>query len=273
VKNFLIILHPERGVAIVPKNYIPESNTHPGHYADPAIFKWDSDWLNRWDLLGFPSFRGTSLERRSAPPQDKFPRIAELVHLTDREIVQMWLQPENFRALEMNLKGNLREPALAKWLKDFGIDSKLPDITYPKYDRITANGTRIQIKGLSKGPSNVARHILGVEVMGSHRQGADRMYSDSDFNYLGIVIDPPYIPKGMALDRSSYHYCLVPMSALPLHFRNKQWGTTNKIYPICKFVIDSDSNGFLLKPSYNYHLPITFRKSGPWYIDSIPEGI
>lgn len=272
--DFLIVLHPEDGVLIVPKDKIPENTIYRGHYADPAVFDWDSEWTNRWDLLGFPNFKGQSLECRSVPRQEKLPRIAEIVHLTDQEIAQMWLRPENFRTLEMNLKGNLREPAFAAWLKDSGVDSHVPtDIAYPKYDRVTSKGTRIQIKGPSKGLCNTANGIIGVEVMGSHRQGAGRMYSESDFDYLGLVIDPCYIPDKIPLDKSRYHYCLIPLRELPLHYKNDQWGTRDRIYPNCKFKIDFTNNECVLRPSSNYWVSITFRGTGPWYIDKVPDNI
>ncbi|MHA1342084.1 MAG: hypothetical protein ACTSO2_19110 [Promethearchaeota archaeon] len=272
--DFLIILHPKNGILIVPKDRIPESKTYRGHYADPAMFDWDSEFLNRWDLLGFDEFLGKSLERRSVPPQKKLPKIAQIVKLTDEEIVQMWLMPENFRTLEMNLKGNLREPALANWLRENNISATIPTkIAYPKYDIITKNGTRIQIKGISRGLCNLDKNIIGVEVMGSHRQGPERMYSDGDFDFLGLVIDPPYIPNNINLDREKYHFCLISLSELPLHYKNEEWGTIDKIYPNCKFIIFSTNEGCFLKPSDNYNVPIYFRGHGPWPIDKIPENL
>jgi hypothetical protein len=272
--DFLVALHPEKGILIVPKEKIPESKTYKGHYADPAIFNWNSEWANRWDLLGFPAFRGQSLERRFVPKQEKLPRIAEIVHLTDQEIVQMWLMPENFRTLEMNLKGNLRQPAFLAWLKHSRIESHEPtDIAYPKYDLITSKGTKIQVKGPSKHLCDTTNNIIGVEVMGSHRQDAGRRYSESDFDYLGLVIDPRYIPDDIPLDKSHYHFCLIPLKELPLHYKNKEWGTNDRIYEGCKFIIKSNSSGCFLSAYTDYRIPVTFRCSGPWYIDEIQESI
>ena len=272
--DFLIVLHPKRGILIIPKDNIPEHKTYKGHFSDPAIFRWDSEWLDRYDLLGFPELKGKYLERRSIPTQKKLPKIAEIIKLTDNEIINMLLKRENFRILEMNLKGNLREPAMEKWLKTMGVSVTKPTgISYPKYDRITQKGKRIQIKGQSKGLCSISKKVIGVEVMGSHRQGADRMYSDLDFDYLGLVIDPQYIPDDIKLNKDTYHFCLIPLKELPLHFKNKEWGTKNKVYPCCKFEISLDSKGYYLKPSSNYSVSITFRGSGPWYIDKIPDDI
>ena len=57
--DFLIVQHPSNGELIILKVY-SQSNTYPGHYADPAYFLWDNEWLNRWDLLGFPELKGSS---------------------------------------------------------------------------------------------------------------------------------------------------------------------------------------------------------------------
>ncbi len=274
--DFLVVLHPYKGVLIVPREQIPRyDNRHKykGHYKDPANFKWNSQWLNRWDLLGFQQFKGQSLERRSIPPQEKFTHLSQIIHLTDYEIVNMLLMPENFRVLEMNLKGNLREPSMVDWLKNAGIDTSKPEASYAKYDRVTRKGTKIQIKGPSKHLCNPAINQVGVEVMGSHGKGSPRRYSESDFDYLGFVIDPQIISDNINLDKSKYHYCLIPVSDLPLHYKNSLWRTINKLYENCKFVIDSDKNGYFLKPYTNYRNPVTFRGRGPWYVDKIPEKI
>ena len=62
----------------------------------------------------------------------------------------MWLMPENFRMIDMNLKGNLREPAVIKLLSNLNVSISQPTHAYPKYDLITASGVRIQVKGISK---------------------------------------------------------------------------------------------------------------------------
>ena len=272
--EFLVIQHPKKGILIVPKNKIPEHNVHRGHYADPAYFDWNSQWMDRWDLLGFPAFKGKSLERRSIPKQTKFPKTCNMIYLTDDELVEMLLMPENFRILEMNLKGNLREPACEDWLATHGIKTHKPKgVAYPKYDRITANKSKIQIKGPSKGLCDTQRKMIGVEVMGSHGQGVSRVYSEQDFDYLGFVIDPQVIPSGVNLNKVYYHFCFIPTSDLPLHHKNREWGTTDKLYPNCKFYIEANKGKFFLKPYSSYRVAVSFRGSGPWYIDSLPPGI
>lgn len=269
--DYLIVLHPKSGILIVPKNNIPENKTYPGHYADPAYFEWNSEWLNRWDLLGFPEYRGKSLERRKIGVQKKLPKLAQMIKLTDEEIISLWLQPENFRMIDMNLKGNLREPALVEFFKKNGISLVHPTGPYPKYDKITKKGIKIQIKGPSKSFCKLEDNLLGTEVMGTHGKGAIRCYSENDFDYLGFVIDPSYLEDTLGLDKNTYHFCLIPIKSLPLHYKNKIWGTKNKIYPICKFEIKKDKLGVFLEPYVNYRVKIKFRGFGPWYIDKIPK--
>jgi len=272
--EFLVIQHPKNGILIVPKDEIPEDKSYPGHYADPAYFEWDSEWLNRWDLLGFPEYKGKQLERRSVPTQKKLPRIAEIVNLTDEEIVEMWLMPENFRTLEMNLKGNLREPAMANWAKEKGVKLNQPTGSYPKYDKVTDDKVKIQIKGVSKGFVDLEKNRIGTEVMGTHGKGMIRTYSETDFDYLGLVIEPMYISESMGLSPTEYHFCFIPSSSLPLHHRNEEWEATDRLYPICKFNVVKTRDGKIgLVPADNYRLKIEFRGSGPWIIDEIPEDI
>jgi hypothetical protein len=283
--EFLVIQHPKKGVLIVPKNEIPEHKSYPGHFADPAIFNWYSKWLNRWDLLGFPEYKNISLDHRNIEKQDKLPQVSNAVHLTDEQIIKMLLKPENFRVLQMNLKGNLREPAMEKWLIEKGINIKEPDHSYPKYDRISVkSNVRIQIKGPSKNLTDIHRDLIGVEVMGSHRKGSGRRYSETDFDYLGFVIDPVYIDKKFNLSQQKYHFCFIPTKSLPLHYKNNfEWDTKDKIYEGCKFIIDENEKGAFLKPATNYRRPskykgqvrekVKFRDDGPWYIDVVPEEI
>ncbi len=269
--DFLLVLHPQNGILIIPKEKIPENKTYLGHYDDPVCFEWNSEWLNRWDLLGFPNFKGKNLERRNIPTQKKFPKLSKLVNLTDEEIISMMLKPENFRIIDMNLRGNLREPALVRLFKENKLNLIPPGIPYAKFDKKTEKGIRIQIKGPSKSMCDIEKNTLGVEVMGTHGKGAIRCYSESDFDFLGFVIDPQYINPSLGLKTDEYHFCIIPISSLPIHYKNKIWNTKDKIYPRGKFTIHKDSKGVFLMPSNNYNINVKFRGNGPWYIDKIPK--
>lgn len=284
--DFLIVLHPADGVVIIPKSEIPESSTFKGHYADPAKIAWNSEFLNRWEYFGRADLNGQNLLRKPVPAQSKLPQVSKLVNLTDEELVKMWLEPGNFRTLNMNLKGNLREPALKKFLKNRGLDPKDPVGKYPKYD-VKVGSIRIQVKGFSKGPVNKEKKLYGVEVMGTHGNGAIRRYSESDFDYLGIVIEPDKFDNIKGLQGENYHFCFVPIKALPLHYRNGyEWSTTNKIYDVAKFKLVEENGKFYLAPNQDGYkrtrpfkdasgqeIPrdkVSFRIVDRWEIDAIP---
>lgn len=283
--EFLIIPHPTDGILIIPKKYIPENDTYPHHFADPATFLWNSEWLNRWDLLGFPEFKGNQLERRSIPNQPILDDICQKVKLTYEELLTVWLKPSNFRMIDMNLKGNLREPALNSFLSFNKFSTTPPLGHYPKYD-LFCEGIRIQIKGTSKSKTNPNKNTLGVEVMGSHGNGSIRRYSTNDFDYLGIVIEPNCLNPALGLDMKNYHFCFIPVNDLPLHYRNGyEWNTLDKIYDVAAFEIIKNNNKVFLKPSTNYkkppiwkdengnikhRKPVTFRNSNIYEIDYIP---
>ncbi|GAG38471.1 unnamed protein product, partial [marine sediment metagenome] len=59
--------------------------------------------------------------------------------------------------------------------------------------------------------------------------------------------------------------------SLPLHYKNKIWGTKNKIYPICRFIVKKNKKGVYLTPPNNYRVKIKFRNMGPWYLDKLPK--
>ena len=283
--DFLILPHPEKGILIVPKKEIPESESYPGHFADPAVFSWSSEWLNRWDLLGFAKYKGQQLERTSIPVQPILNKTCQTVKLTYEELLTLWLKPSNFRMIDMNLKGNIREPLLEAFLNSHGYKTKPPVGSYPKYDLLCSN-KRIQIKGTSKSKTNPLINSLGVEVMGSHGNGAIRRYDDTQFDYLGIVIEPKCLNESLGLDMNSCHFCFIPVEDLPLHYRNGyEWNTTNKLYDVAAFTVVKQDDGIYLKPSTSYskppkwvdisgnivcRAPVHFRNIQQYKLDNIP---
>ena len=95
--------------------------------------------------------------------------------------------------------------------------------------------------------------------MGTHRQGSGRRYSISDFDYLCIVIDPKYIPINISLPTNKYNFFFIKSSSLPLHYKNKEWGTTDKIYENCKFKFFEKNNKVYVKPdTESYRISISF---------------
>lgn len=78
--DFLVVPHPTKGIIIIPKENIPESKSYPGHLADPVKFKWENEWINRWDLLGYDEFKGKSLQRTEVPEQGIFKKISKKLY-------------------------------------------------------------------------------------------------------------------------------------------------------------------------------------------------
>ncbi len=234
--DFLFGMHPTKGVMIVPKEMLQESKNFPGHFADPQVFEWDSKHLNAWNYLGINNFYKKNLLRTTHDGDNsKFPKVSEITKLNDQELLELFLKPANFRLLHMNIRGNLREPFVKRMLINKGIGIKDIEESYPKYDVLTKNNIRIQIKGCSKHLSNSETGHIGTEVMGTHRQGPDRRYSNDDFDFLCIAIDPKYIPKWIDLPTNEYAYAFINSKELPLHPKNNNWKTINKIYENCKF--------------------------------------
>lgn len=257
--DYLIGKHPTDGVLIIPRDKISESKNYPGHFTDPLKIDWKTDFLNAWELLGFNRFSGQNLLRKPIKNnQSKFPQVSNLINLIDDEILNLFIKPENFRLLEMNLKGNMKEPFIKKVLDKHKIKIKEIEIPYPKYDIEIHNGVKIQIKGTSKSISNKNKNVIGTEVMGTHGKGSIRRYSLYDFDYLCIVIDPIYLPDNIKLSKKNYSFCFIKSSQLPLHPKNELWHTKDKLYENCKFEIFTESNKIFLKPSNNYRQKICF---------------
>ena len=118
------------------------------------------------------------------------------------------VRTRNFRMIDMNLRGNLREPILTDIFKDKGVILENPEVTYSKYDRISKpGGKRIQIKGPSKHLTDLSKNIIGAEVMGTHSKNANRRYNESDFDYFGFVIDPADVLYNQdVMNDKEYHF-------------------------------------------------------------------
>ena len=256
--DYLIGMHPANGVLVIPKHMLQESANFPGHYADPQIFEWKSKFLNSWGILGFNEFDKKNLLRKSISGESsKFPRVSALTKLNDNELLELFLKPSNFRLLHMNIRGNLREPYVKKMLKSKNVKLEKISISYPKYDVLTSNNIKIQIKGCSKHMCDVKEGYIGTEVMGTHRQGPDRRYSNKDFNYLCIAIDPKYIPDWINLPKDEYAYAFIKSKELPLHPKNQIWGTSNKLYENIKLKF-SENEKKLIPNKKKYRLNINF---------------
>tara|TARA_B100000900_G_scaffold410437_1_gene428227 strand:- start:4315 stop:5502 length:1188 start_codon:yes stop_codon:yes gene_type:complete len=253
--DFLIAKHPTKGVYIIPKNEISENKKYPGHFADPFVLDWNDKKLNKWSELGFENFDNQNLLRSDIKKQDKFKKVSELIKLSDDEIISLFLKPENFRLFRMNLLGNLREPALKKFLFTKKVKYEDPNIAYPPYDLVVKN-KKIQIKGISQ---HLCRdNIIGTEVMGTHGKNAIRRYSKKDFDYLCLVLDPRYLVKFGQTD-NKYNFIFIKSDELPDHPRNEEWGTNDKIYENIKLEVLKKSETLFFIPANNYRIKLNFK--------------
>ena len=296
--DFLVILHPSDGILIVPYDKIPKNVNWPGYLADPAIFNWDSEWKNRWDLLGFDELRGKSLESRIIPAKSELPKLSRETYLEDHQIIETLCNPAYFRAAVMGLKGNIKQFWLTDLMKKKGFLISTPTEPYPKYDFKITNKSgkeiRVQVKGTSKNMCDASKEIIGVEVMGTHGQFPKRGYKKSFFDYLAIVISENQINKQYPISRGP-HFVFIPVSDLPLHYligkgidgkdsgrKNKQWNLpefSDVLYPIIRLKTryNKEKNRVEIFPDISKYrkniIPPNskFRQAGPYILDEFPD--
>ena len=291
--DFLVVLHPQSGVMIIPYSEIPINSTYPNHLADPAKFIWVNNWINRWDLLGFDNFKNKCLDTRIPPKASQLPFLSKVTFLEDYEIVEMMCRPEYFRAAVMGLKGNIKQHWFIDYLDKNGYKPSEPREPYCKYDVYISDKNkskiRIQIKGTSKNMCAVTTGTIGVEVMGTHGQFPHRGYKKTMFDYVAIIISEFQLPS--AYKDTGLHFLLIPMADLPLHYMIGNGASKNKpnwdlpeyadvIYPNIKLKHSFDSNKKLnFQPNLTSYsrsngfdtIPLNsaFRKAGPFTLDEI----
>jgi len=229
--DFLVGLHPSGGVIICPNSKIPMDKKYPAYLSDPTYLPWKTQWFNRFDLLGLNL---KEIPKFSDWKKNKFfPIIGKYTQLTDIEIIKTILKPENFRVLEQNLVGAIRELHFFAATKKEGINLKEPDKTAKgrgriKVDFILPDKRTIQVKGRTK--SLCKGNIIGVEVKGSHGRIPQRLYRKGDFDILVVVLDPGSIHLEFAksnekINKTGYNFVVVDTANLKIHERSKEWGS------------------------------------------------
>lgn len=224
-----LIGHHTNGVIICPRNDIPQQKDYPnrewGEYlADPVVFEWNSKWLNRYELIGLDPKKIKHID--FSTDNIKFPRIGKITKLSDEDIVDTILRPSNFRILEQNLLGSIREWHFEQLAKANNIKFRnASGQNEIKLDHVLDNGKRIQVKGRTK--SLCKNDTVGVEVKGSHNRIPQRLYKKRSFDYLVVVLDPFVVDEGYypkTADPSKFNCVVISSSDLPLHPRSKEWG-------------------------------------------------
>ncbi|MBI2580713.1 hypothetical protein HYV85_02795 [Candidatus Woesearchaeota archaeon] len=223
--DFLIGKIDKGKLLICPKDKIPKNSNYQGrkwleYLADPAYFDWDCEWVNRFDLLGI-KFNGSLPDISNGSKVGLFPKLEKITELSDIEIIGTLMKPENFRVLEQNLKGSIRQLHFKNMARRQGVElhepaANLATRTKIKVDFVDVNGKRIQVKGRTKTLCN--GNIVGIEVKGSHGRIPQRLYRKSDFDFLGVVLDPGSIPETLrGVNTHEYNFVTFPVDSLPIH--------------------------------------------------------
>jgi hypothetical protein len=235
--SFFVGMHPSLGVIVCPKDKLKtRADVNPaldyGEYiSDPLPFEWESEWLNRYDLLGMHITDPPKIQEHDASEVQLFPKTVGVIGFTDYDIVHAILDEANFRIWRQLIVGTVREFHFELYAKKHGL-SLLPATGLggrgnQKVDYMLADGTRIQVKGLTKGMCK--GDILGCETQCSHGRVPTRLYQKGDFDFIAIVIYPGSISQELGIklgiDVTDYNYAILPIDALPVHQRSAEWGT------------------------------------------------
>lgn len=235
--DYLVGLHPTQGVIICPRKYLPTRGEiskgldYPEYLADPLPFKWNTKWLNRYDLLDVTVDNYPTLAEHAKFEAKYFPLLIEKIGFTDYDIIHSIIDDTNFRIWFQLIVGTIRELHFIKFAKLHKIalnpGTKLKGRGSNKVDYVLDNGSRIQVKGLTKGMCS--DKVLGCETQCSHGRVPNRLYRRSDFDFIAIVIDPGTIPvekaKDLKIVSGDYNFVILPISKLPRHPRSKEWRT------------------------------------------------
>ena len=250
--DFFVGLHPNGHVIICPRNKMPTRGDvnpkleFPKHIADSTPFPWDTEWLDRYDLLGV-KFKGKP-PVVSSTKGSLFPKLVKVIGFSDYEIVKALFSPENFRMWQQLIVGSIREFHFEKFVTRLDIELFPPGVlnstrTNNKVDYVLGNKKRIQVKGITKSLCHGDR--IGCETFGSHSHIPTRLYKRSDFDILAVVIDPGFIPeataKKLGINANDYNFALFRIGQLPLHPRSKEWGDD---YIVPRFTFDARTTTF-----------------------------
>jgi len=235
--DFLVALHPRNGVIICPKKKLKTRGeissrlNYKEYIADPLPFEWDTEWLNRYELLGMEVAEPPALADHTKEECSLLPKTILEIGFMDYDIVHAILDKSNFRIWNQLIRGSIREFHFGKFARRKGVKlfdpsrGELDGRERQKVDYLLQNGKRIQAKGLTT--RMCGDRFLGCETQCSHGRVPTRLYKTSDFDYLVIVIDPNVLPvqlkKIQDINTEEYNFLIIPMSRLPIHPRSEEW--------------------------------------------------
>ena len=218
--DFLIGQHPD-GFVICKNEDLPAHPKYPERLKSSVSFEW-IEKLNDYEALGLPkNIRLPDFSWKNI----EFPAIGKETKLSDYDILDTLMRKENFRVLEQNLVGTIREWHFIQIAMSENILLRKSDPNKEiKFDFILTNGKKLQVKGRTKSISKDSMPC--VEVKGSHGRIPQRLYKKKSFDYLVIVLDSFVIPKQYlpnGVDNSKFNCVIIPESHLPIHPRSIEW--------------------------------------------------
>ena len=166
---------------------------YPHYISDPLPFAWNTEWLNRYDLIGLLIKDHPTIVKHSKEEIRLFPQLIDKIGFTDYDILHAILDEKNFRIWLQLIVGSIREFHFEKFAKLHGIKLKPPQGLggrgNQKVDYVLNSGKRIQVKGLTKGMCDEV--YLGCETQCSHGRVPTRLYRRNDFDnsatFLGFL--------------------------------------------------------------------------------------
>ena len=224
-------------VYIIPKNLLPRWAEDSHYIESPFTLPLPNPQMQSNEYFEFINNfcqLGLSIKDFSV---DIYPTDNELLPNTSHElglkseiIIDSIMRKCNFRIWDMSIRGFTRETAMERWLNKKGVPfsthpEKYRDNRADKADVVLLTKpltTFVQVKGLTLGGCkfNGEKTILDVESQLSRGRVNDdetksRLYKTTDFDYLGVVVDP--LVNYNICGRMEWDYFLIPTSLLKTH--------------------------------------------------------
>lgn len=224
-------------VLIVPKEDLPRVKRSQAYIQSPMYLDFlSSNKLNNFRQLGITQSMEFPSHLLTLDDDECLPAASNYLHLKSDFILRSIFIKDNFRIWDMNIRGFIREHVLNNVLLKNGIESYPAEIIHSKRSDkcdllIKSNGSkpqRFQVKGLTwngcclDGPYTT----IDCETQLSRGRVNDhptqsRLYLSTDFDYLIIAMEPPYVNTLSlhAFGESNYNwkfYC-IPTSDLRRH--------------------------------------------------------
>jgi hypothetical protein len=188
-------------------------------------------YINNFSQIGV-DIRNWNIEI-SPTGNEILPQTAKVLGLSSEIIVDSIMRKCNFRIWDMSIRGFTRETAMERWLDKNAIpySKKTSEYRKERADKadlvLLTSPLRpifVQVKGLTLGGCRFSGNdsILDVESQLSRGRVNDdetksRLYMTTDFDYLGVVVDP--LVNYRITGKMDWDYYLIPTSTLKTHPR------------------------------------------------------